>query len=205
MDEVVRQLDPMPASLQEQTLWRSLFALGKLHAVQARMTEPQGPHQPFVPASADVAKRLKKLERLGVILPMSLEAWVEEVGSVNLTGAHPPLSFVESEEGFPNVFADPLVVDVRLGYLAEEYAGEGIDCAISPDADGKAGVHECQFYSVRVPDPRADTTLDGERHNTTFVNYLRIAFRWGGFPGWEQYENRPTKELAALTDGLLSL
>lgn len=182
-----------------------MSSVAKLHAVQSQLTQPDEPHQPFVPPVAGVAKQLKKLERMGLSLPLSLEAWVEEVGSVDLTGAHPALCFVESEEGFPNVFADPLIVDVPLGYIAEEYAEKEIDCPISPDEDGKAGVHECEFYSVSRPDPRAGTTPRRERHNVSFVNYRRLAFRWGGFPGWEQYENRPTKELAVLTDGLLAL
>jgi hypothetical protein len=86
---------------------------------------------------------------------------------------------------------------------AEEDPAEGIDCPLAPDAEGKAGEAECDFYSVRLPDLGADTTLRGEVHNTSFVNYLRPAFRWGGFPGWEQYKERPEKALARLTAGLL--
>jgi hypothetical protein len=206
MDEVARNLGPTrPANLQEGAAWFLLHSVGKLHTIQAQLTQPDEPHQPFVAPAAGVAKQLKKLARMGIVLPLSLEAWVEEVGSVDLTGAHPVLCFVVAEEGFPNVFADPLIVDVPLSYIAEEYAGEEIDCPISPDDDGKAGAHECEFYSVRLPNLRADTTLQGERHNTTFVNYLRVAFRWGGFPGWEQYQKRPEKELAVLSDSLLSL
>ena len=37
------------------------------------------------------------------------------------------------------------------------------------------------------------------------VDYLRIAFRWGGFPGWEGQQKRPEQELKFLTDGLLPI
>jgi hypothetical protein len=29
----------------------------------------------------------------------------------------------------------------------------------------------------------------------TFVEHLRLSFRWGGFPGWERYDPRPEQEL----------
>jgi hypothetical protein len=47
--------------------------------------------------------------------------------------------------------------------------------------------------------------LQGEAHKLTFVEYLRLSFQWGGFPGWEKYENRPEKELAFLREGLLPI
>ena len=40
-------------------------------------------------------------------------------------------------------------------------------------------------YALYVPNSAADGLLLWERHQTTFVNYLRIAFRWGGCPGWD--------------------
>ena len=42
-------------------------------------------------------------------------------------------------------------------------------------------------------------------HATSFVTYLRICVRWGGFPGLERYANSPTELLDHLTDGLLPL
>ena len=60
-------------------------------------------------------------------------------------------------------------------------------------------------YSIALPNAGADAALQGEKHNTTFVNYLRLAFRWGGFPGWEQEARRPERELKFLTEGLLPI
>ena len=38
----------------------------------------------------------------------------------------------------------------------------------------------------RLPDLAADTHLLFEWHHTTFVTYLRLCCRWGGFPGLER-------------------
>jgi hypothetical protein len=37
-----------------------------------------------------------------------------------------------------------------------------------------------------VPNPGADGLFLWEPHQTTFVNYLRIAFSMGGMPGWQR-------------------
>jgi hypothetical protein len=189
----------------------------RLHEMNYRFSvlDPQAAQrgdQPFVPAMASAAEQLRKLEREGMVLPLSLEAWVEQVGSVNLMGAHSKLCFLGNEEDFPYLFADPLMVDVSLSHIAGEDAVDGIDCVIALDDEGKAGgaalhlgYYKPDFYLVRLPDQHADTKLRGERHKIHFVSYLRLAFRWGGFPGWEQYDEPPEKELAALTEGLVEV
>jgi hypothetical protein len=58
-------------------------------------------------------------------------------------------------------------------------------------------------YEMEVPCPCADTRLLVERHETTFVNYLRIYLRWAGFPGWGRMPVRPEHDIATLTEGLL--
>ena len=69
---------------------------------------------------------------------------------------------------------------------------------------GKAGLAgSTESYSMTVPDASADAIF-GDWHRTTFVDYLRISFRWGGFPGWERYSNCPN-EVAYLREGLLDL
>jgi hypothetical protein len=61
-------------------------------------------------------------------------------------------------------------------------------------------------YSVEVPCAAADAPLLLEWHQTTFVDYLRIALQWGGFPGLARH--RPPvlpPELEALGGDLLPL
>jgi hypothetical protein len=58
-------------------------------------------------------------------------------------------------------------------------------------------------YNIEVPCACADAPLLYERHETTFVNYLRICLRWAGFPGWERLPVRPEHDIATLTADLL--
>ena len=58
--------------------------------------------------------------------------------------------------------------------------------ARSPDYLHKANVSGGTPYGIAIPNPGADGLLRWEPHQTTFVNYLRIAFRLGGMPGWQR-------------------
>jgi hypothetical protein len=172
----------------------------------------------FSPPAEEEIATLRELETKGMVLPLSLRAWAEEVGDVNLAGAHPALCFWQ-DENFPGVHADPLMVFLddfmfeAEGWVEARDAGEDpgtIDPIFGWDAEAKArlAIEDEQLdygYSIELPNAGADAALDGEPHKTTFVNYLRIAFRWGGFPGWERHENRPERELAILTEGLLPI
>jgi hypothetical protein len=77
--------------------------------------------------------------------------------------------------------------------------------SISPDEFVKAEISTGSSYEILVPNLAVDSILKNEWHNSTFLNYLRIAFRWGGFPGFERYPEqlRPGEAIAFLTDGLL--
>jgi hypothetical protein len=172
----------------------------------------------FSPPTTEGIAWIRELEEKGLTLPLCLRAWAEQVGDVNLAGAHPRLSFWEGKK-FPGVYADPLMVTLdhlelqAEGWLEEHEAGddpESLEVVIGWDAKVKARLAiEDELldygYTVELPNPTADIALDGEPHKTTFVGYLRIAFRWGGFPGWERQKERPEKELKFLTDGLLPI
>jgi hypothetical protein len=62
-----------------------------------------------------------------------------------------------------------------------------------------------------LPDNGVDGLLLWEPHQTTFVNYLRICFRFGGLPGWDARDGatRPTVRrppvLAELAAALLPI
>jgi hypothetical protein len=172
----------------------------------------------FAPLSSDELQEVATLEDEGWVLPLSLRAWIEEVGQVDFTGSHPTLGAMEGEPAFQGVYADPLMVFVDTDTMQEafeewreqpERKRRPHDLWISFDDRGKAGLAADEqvddFYTLAIPEPAADAVLKGERHNTTFVGYLRLAFRWGGFPGWEGQPNPPTRELAVLTEGLLPL
>ncbi len=75
---------------------------------------------------------------------------------------------------------------------------------IAPDYYSKADMSG-DTYFINLPDAAADAPLENERHNTTFVNYLRISLAWGGFPGFSLSKGYPRGDIAALTAGLLPL
>ena len=56
---------------------------------------------------------------------------------------------------------------------------------------------------VALPDLRADGKLLNERHRLFFVDYLRLCFRFGGFPGYEGIDRGIPAQIAALSEGLL--
>ena len=72
--------------------------------------------------------------------------------------------------------------------------------AVAPDIHHKANFSGGGGYEIALPNPAADIPLLNEDHHTTFINYLRIAFRWGGFPGLDDKE-----VIALLTKDLLPI
>jgi hypothetical protein len=169
----------------------------------------------FSPPAATTTSMIHKLEKAGLTLPLSLKAWAEAVGHVNLSGSHSALCFWQ-DGAFPGVFADPLMVSLDdLMQRGEEWLdapdeNEKLEIILGWDADTKANLviedeQIDQGYSLLLPNPAADAGLNNEPHETHFVDYLRTAFYWGGFPGWENQERRPEKELRFLSDGLLPI
>jgi len=114
--------------------------------------------------------------------------------------------------------ADPLDIDPDLNLEddAPVTSLEHLDCATSNPVTArriflgiddrlKAGVDKIgEPYYIDVPGPATADAVFQDWHHRNFVNFLRIAFEWGGLPGWERYSERPEKELAYLKEGLLS-
>jgi len=150
------------------------------------------PGPPYLPPAADAPARVAALDGLVGPLPLSVRAFYEIVGSVNLVGWHPE---------WPNEYSpDPLYIyplhvqlDMRSDWLMRkavaperaEWAVSPVMLTMAPDQDAKYGV-EGDVYEMQVPNSGIDGLLLDERHSTTFVNYLRICFRWAGFPGLDQ-------------------
>jgi hypothetical protein len=107
----------------------------------------------------------------------------------------------------PPPLADPLEITCSLDqqepYDADEDEGFGQRLILGRDDELKAGISGLRdLYGIKIPSSGADALFE-DWHKTSFVNYLRIAFEWGGFPGWERYSQRPEKEIAYLREGLL--
>ena len=162
-----------------------------------------------LPDKASLAE-LAAFERRHGPLPLSLYAWYEVVGSVDLRGDHPKLGFYHrtdpasaerfwSRHWYPDplvVFplGDQLVVDDRDEDDENRWPGlrtPGLDrtqpltlLTLAPDAIHKADISGSQAMEIWLPSPAADALLNGsDWPGVPFVSYLRECFRWGSFPG----------------------
>lgn len=154
---------------------------------------------------ASVARQITVAAEIGVHLPIAFQAWLFEVGSVNLMGTHPDWPFCgyhfeddRRENDKPRQCTDPLVVDYDPDYpeyLKCEWqervrqhgpiAAGPLTYDFSPDHAHKANTIGGAPYSFEVAKPSVDSLIFDCRHVGSFVGHLRNAFAWGGFPGLE--------------------
>ncbi len=170
--------------------------------VSSRLTEvgftkSDGPLH--VPPDHEVDTKIRQLEKAAGTLPLSLRAFYQVVGSVDWIGKHASLSAAKSP-----LCTDPLVVEpIERVLEASDYFGDGKEkwIVIAPDALMKAETSGGDPYVIEVPNTAADGILRFEEHGLYFVEYLRLVFRFGGFPGYEGIEQQPP-ELATLSADL---
>jgi hypothetical protein len=159
----------------------------RLNSMGYRFRMKKGAH---IPPGAQTAQFLKELDDLAGPAPLSLATFYEIVGSVDLTGHHEQLTASSGSYFLP----DPLVVfpldQMLLEYDAAIDANFDRIC-IAPDVYHKADFSGGAPYEMVLPDARADGALLNERHSLFFVDYLRLAFRCGGFPGYDGMERLP--------------
>jgi hypothetical protein len=161
----------------------------------------------------ETQQQIVQLERLVGPLPLSLKCWYEEVGTVNLVEMFLGTNLSDSCTLDP-LWVNPLAVMLQM---VNALTDQGTDMngwqeepflIIAPDAYHKYGYSGGGAYSLRLPSRSIDTLLVDESHQTTFVHYLRICFRWGGLPGLETLWQAPRcpltqDELNFLTRDLL--
>jgi hypothetical protein len=159
--------------------------------------------RPHAPPPTTIQQDVADFEKQFGVLPLSLRAFYEVVGEVNLIGSHPTI-----DPPGNRVAPDPLVVyalDERaVEFDEDDEDGEGAPNAITiaPDDLHKANTSGGDPYEMALPDPRADGELLNERHNLFFVDYLRLCFKFGGFPGYEGMGTIPA-ELERLSADLI--
>jgi hypothetical protein len=150
---------------------------------------------------ANVSVVTARIEREVGAVPLALRLFYERVGSVNFLGTHPDWTGCE--------YPDAIVIDPPAAILCEldDYlydpetykAAYGTLCLpIAPDYYHKENVSGGPAYSVAVPGDD-DPPFLNEWHHVSFVDYLEIAVRWGGFPGLERCpdHNWPIPDLTA--------
>ena len=170
----------------------------RLQALNYTFTSSTAAH---VPADREVPKAIADFEKASGSLPLSLRAFYEVVGEVNLIGHHPSLA---PKNG--TVPPDPLVVygfDEGAVEYDEDDDGETPSAiTIAPDDLHKANTSGGDAYEIAIPESRADGELMNERHGLFFVDYLRLSFKFGGFPGYDGMEKVPA-EIVTLSEGLI--
>jgi hypothetical protein len=153
-----------------------------------RFAHPDAVH---VQPTPDISAKLDEVERVIGKLPLALRVFFETVGAVDFTGTHPD---------WDHPCPDPLVVDAPPDYILSEYEWqheEGLitperpfQVPFAPDYLHKADISGGLPYGIAVPNAGLDGLVLGDVHQTTFTNYLRIAFRFAGFPGWSSRPHR---------------
>ena len=167
--------------------------------VQLGFTKSDGPLH--TPPHRGVDTQIRQLEKAAGTLPISLRAFYEIVGSVDWMGNHTGLLPASR-----TLCPDPLVVfPIEAALETARYfdSAEEKWIIIAPDALHKADTSGGGPYQIEVPNLAADGVLQCEDHRLYFVEYLRLVFRFGGFPGYEGIEY-PPPELTELCADLRS-
>jgi hypothetical protein len=148
-------------------------------------------------------------------IPLVLQSFYRVVGGVNFVGT-PPDRWIPWNH--PEV-------TVSRTYTEQVRSGASLldPLSIAPLADrwlryalrwGEVFIGEDRFfkyyysgggaYKMPLTSPMMiDAPLSGYSSSMLFVEFLRWAFSWGGFPGYAVLPNYPGEELQALTAGLL--
>lgn len=162
---------------------------------------------PLIPPAPDIHNQIAQIEAQIGPLPLALRRFWEIVGEVNLIGTHP---------AWPR-YADPVVM-FSPSYVLTEFAEwqalceeEGVDAvgpfavSLAPDELHKDNVSGGGPYRMLVPNLSVDGILIGEQHQTTLVNYFRLSFQAGGFPGVLHTTGTMPEIFQNLAQGLLPI
>lgn len=161
------------------------------------------PEMAYIAPQPETINLIQKLEGQGGILPISVRVFFEEVGSVYFLGAHPKLSEridIKIEQPYEmHVYSDPIAItppdsdelesyEIDVSFDTENIDEDGqiitpYSLEIAPDEVHKAGYSGGGPYEIYFPDLAIDAPLQNWSKKVTFVEYLRICFQWGGFPG----------------------
>lgn len=163
---------------------------------------------------AEVVTRIE--EFAGSPLPLSLRAFWEVVGGINFvwdydSGAAPSLGVdLPMDQMDPVCVDSPQTVTHLFDGWEEQLVGvdpelaDPLDLSLAPDFLHKANISGGGPYGVVLPFLGADPVFDNEAHRLPFVDYLRLCFRWAGFPLLERHASRPDvrRFLESMGEGL---
>ncbi len=171
--------------------------------------ERSGVVRPLVPCEWNPRGWLRKIAQRAGDIPLALQVWHASVAGVNLVGLHPELAP-------PGLETDPLfiaplrsVTDAALVWEEQHPVKEirpPFQMPVSPPARVKAGNSAGGApYAITLPNAALDALVENEPHHLTFVDYLRLAFEWGGFPGCADLSGDPPRLISRLKERMLPL
>ena len=178
-----------------------------------RFANEQGPRRA---PEEDIATTLEGLGSHGLHVPVALQAWLMEVGGVDLSGTHPdwPRSGYSGlcDDGSSREpwYTDPLVIWIDARSTLERLEKRNrpirsLRLEFAPDDITKANVSGAGPLSFNCEVPQFDTLLVGQHGSFSLLSYLRWAFEWSGFPGFDYIPDAPKEMLQELGRGLTRL
>ena len=185
MRRVARNADLITARLQAAG-WRALT--GRLRTLPS-------------PDDVEVFEKIGSIA--GSPVPPSLRAFWTIVGGIDwVWNYHLEQATPDLGVAIPMADKDPLYVDPPsvASHVFEYWEGQrdqrdpdlvdpfALDLA--PDFYHKADISGGAPYGIELPFFGADPLFANEAHGLPFVDYLRLAFRWAGFPGLEAHADR---------------
>lgn len=157
---------------------------------------------PYTPPTRDDLAVLDRFDTAGLgDIPLSVRVWVEEVGSVSLTGTHPGWPFNAygffDRGGIPFLHTDPLCTSLILSdlenaeHICQVMGAKALDWLyIGSDAAQKAYTSGGSF-GMSLAGPAVEGIVEWEGRKVAFIDYVREAFSWGGFPGLKKEQGAP--------------
>lgn len=181
MDRVIHNLDIIT---QELTGFGYQFDNIK-HNGKLLFSEKEGTYNLASKGQPEKIIELEKYLKSFGYLPLSVLKLYERIDNIDLVG-----DFVHWKNR--NVLMDPMVIinidTLKIMNNPEPFqdSKDRFYVYFSPDEYAKEDVSGSGVYGIYLnKDRKIDSTLFGFGKQITFVNYLRLSFKWGGFPSFE--------------------
>jgi hypothetical protein len=191
-------------------LERALRVVG--YRFDAERPGVQWPSRVLTDPGADDAARVDAIEAAIGPIPLSIRAFLLEVGGVAFSGTLPGwhVRYLDALEACTSL---ETLQDHLLDMRSQEWAA-GVEDApagtvlleLASDYLHKANISGGMPYGVFLPDPGADALwrFDDLHDGLFFVEYLRRVIGDGGLPGWRRTPgDRPPPGIEDLIKGLI--
>ena len=185
MERVARNADMLSERLEDHG-WRALG--GRLRTMPS-------------PKDLGVIKRVEEISG-GPVPPTLLVFWTVVGGIDWIWDYRSERTAPDLGLDLPLLELDPLSVDPAgvVDWQFEEWETQKVQpdpdlidpygLSLAPDALHKANFSGGESYGLELPFFGADPVFAHEPHQLPFVDYLRLGFRWAGFPGLEKHGDR---------------